>query len=402
MRSNVGVSAGGSFGARVRAARTKRGMSRLAVAELCGRSEEWLRLIERGHRGTSLKMVTRLAEVLRVTDLTDLLGEQAPTAMYARPEHPSLGEVRRALSTYGNGREDVPKLDEVRRRARQAWRIRAVSSRDRSDLAAILPGLLVDAQRASRTATTAPNTRAANRVLADVYHLGQLYLCYQDAPELLWVVADRAMTAAQLSEDPATIARAAWFSAYLYRDFGVIDQAHQVVEDAVRAVEAAEQTPELARQRSVVHLASAWNFARAGQPAQAWHAWDLAVAADRDGADLPAAYVLFGTTCDDVALTLDVELGRSASAARRADAVDVDNIDSVPRKTRLLIEAARGQMLKREHTGAVHLLRRAQQTSPEATLFSAYARSMVHDLSSRVGPMMRAEVAALATDLALN
>jgi transcriptional regulator with XRE-family HTH domain len=402
--SGVGIPADRRFGDRVQIARTRRGLSREATAALCGRSEEWLRQIERGRRGTSLKMVSRLAEVLHVQDLTELLGDEAPTAVYARPEHPALGRVRRALSSYGAAADDAvaPALDEVRQRVRQAWRLRAVSGRDRTDLAAVLPDLLVDAQRATRTAAPGADRRSALAVLADVYHLGQLYLCYQDAPELLWVVVDRAMSAAQESEDPAAIGRAAWFSAYLYRDFGVVDQAHQVVEDAARHLGAAEPTPALLRQRSVVHLASAWNHAREGQPALAWRAWDAAVDADRGAADMPAAWVLFGTDVADVALTLDVELGKIASASRRAEAIDPTAIESVPRRTRLMIEASRGQMLKREYAGAVHLLRRAQQTSPEATLFSAHARSMVHELQAHAGPLLRPEIAELADGLGIG
>ena len=61
-----------------------------------------------------------------------------------------------------------------------------------------------------------------------------------------------------------------------------------------------------------------------------------------------------------------------------------------------MIEAARGQLLKREYTGGVHLLRRALDVSPEATVFSAHARSMVHEMKSKAGPMLRREVAYLA------
>jgi transcriptional regulator with XRE-family HTH domain len=373
-------------------------MSRDAVAALCGRSTEWLRQIERGNRGTGLKMVARLAEVLKVPDLTDLLGnDELPTVLYARPEHPALGDVRRAMSSYGTaGSDPPPTVDDIWARVRNAWQLRAVSTHDRSDLAAVLPRLLVDAQRAARTA----DTPAGHRALAEAYHLGQLYLCYQDAPELLWVVVDRGMSSALESEDAAAFGRAAWFSAYLYRDFGYVDQAHQVVDDALRQLDSArEQSPTVARQRSIVRLASAWNHARDGQPARAWRDWDAAVNADRVAAEMPAAYVLFGASCDDVALTLDVELGKIASASRRANSIDVDAVGSLPRRTRLMIEATRGQMLKREYAGAVHLLRRAQQTSPEATLFSAYARSITHELQAHAGPMLRREVASLAESL---
>jgi hypothetical protein len=165
---------------------------------------------------------------------------------------------------------------------------------DRSDLAAVLPSLVVDAQRAARAASTPATREAAHRLLAEVYHLGQLYLCYQNAPELLWVVVDRAMSAAEASEDLATIGRAAWFSAYLYRDFGVMEQAHQVVEQATRRLEGAGSSPAVARQRSVVRLASAWNYARDGRPAEAWREWDAAVDADHGAAEVAAPYVLFG------------------------------------------------------------------------------------------------------------
>jgi transcriptional regulator with XRE-family HTH domain len=402
-RDSVSVPAGKSFGERVRTARTRRGLSREAAAALCGRSGEWLRQIERGRRGTSLKMVTRLAEVLRVQDLTELLGNEAPTAVYARPEHPALGQIRHAMVSYAApGDAEEPALDQLRQRVNQAWRLRAISGRDRTDLAAVLPDLIIDAQRVARAVAAPARRRAARALLADVYHLGQLYLCYQDAPELLWVAVDRAMSAAQDSEDPAAIGRAAWFSAYLYRDFGVLDEAHQVVEDAARLLDDAEPTPAVLRQRSVVQLASAWNFAREGQPARAWRAWDAAVDADRGAAEMPASWVLFGTNCGDVALALEVELGKIAAAARRAEAIDPAAVDSMPRRARLLIEASRGQMLKREYSGAVYLLRRAQQTSPEATLYSAHARSMVHEMSIHAGPLLRLEVAELAESLGMN
>jgi transcriptional regulator with XRE-family HTH domain len=398
---SVAVSADRTFGDRVQAARIRRGLTREAVAALCGRSVEWLKAIERGRSGTSLKMVTRLAEVLRVNDLTDLLGEDAPTAVYARPEHAALSRVRLALSSYGGAGTDVT-LDDLQSRVQHAWRLRAVSTRDRTDLATVLPGLLADGQRAVSVAPTPARKRAAWRTLAEVYHLGQLYLCYQDAPELLWVVVDRGMSAALASEEPAAVGRAVWFSAYLYRDFGRIDQAHQVVDDGLRMLQAASGRPQVTRQRCVVHLASAWNYAREARPAQAWRAWDAAVEADRNGIDVPEPYVLFGADCGDVALVLDVELGKASSASRRAEAMDVETVGSVPRRTRLMIEASRGQMLKREYAGAVHLLRRAHQTSPEATVYSAYARAMAHELLTRSGPMLRRQVAELATDLGIT
>src|SRR6266498_5163987 len=96
MDEGVRLDGGPGLGERVKAARRRRGLSRRAAAELCARSEEWLRKVERGQRGTSLRMVARLAEVLRVP-LAELLGEGTSPSLYARPEHAALGQVRAAL-----------------------------------------------------------------------------------------------------------------------------------------------------------------------------------------------------------------------------------------------------------------------------------------------------------------
>lgn len=399
--NGIGVPAGDGLGDRIRDARKARGLSREAVAALCGKSEEWLRQIERGRRGTSLRMLVRLADVLRVKDLSTLLGDHAPTAVFARPEHPALGELRRVLAALTPSAADsTPPVSDVQARIRYAWRRRSVSHRDRTDLGVVLPALLVDTQRATHRARNAAEQQLAYRLLAEVYHLAQLYLCYQNAPELLWIVADRGMGAALASENAIAVGRAAWFTAYLYRDFGSLDQAHQVVEDALRHLDAAAgQSGELWRQRSVVQLALAWNHAREYRPALAWRAWDAAVdARSRSGIPDPPD-VLFGATVDDVALALDVELGRSASASRRAEAVDLGSVASTPRRARLAIEAARALMLRRDYAGALHVLSRAYETSSEATLYSMYARSMASEMREGVGPLLRAEAVSLAEKL---
>lgn len=405
MKDNVGVPQAAGLGERIRTARRARGMSRQAAAALCGRSEEWLRKIERGQRGTSLKMVARLAEVLHVPDLSDLLDSDAPTVLYARPAHPDLAGIRAAIlappaAPAGTG---IGTLDGLRVDLRRAWRLRSASPRDRSDLAAALPRLIAAARTAAGGARTPTEQRDTRRVLAETYHLSQLYLCYQDASELLWLVVDRAMNAARESEDAAAVGRAAWFTAYLYRDFGMVDHAHQVVEEAVRHLDAdPEQAPRLQRQRRAVYLSSAWNYARDGRPALAWRAWDAAVEAEQHGGAPVSPHLLFGADCQDVALTLDVELGRPAAAVRRAERLDIDAVPSVPRRARLMIEASRGYLLRREHAGALHMLRAALRVSTEATVYSRDARGIAHDLVNHAGPMLRRDAAELADELGVH
>jgi transcriptional regulator with XRE-family HTH domain len=387
------------LGRRIAAARRTRGLTQEAAAQLVGRSTDWLKKIERGSRGTGLVMLVRLAEVLGVDDLSHFLGGLAPGAVHVRPVHQALDSVRRAMADRRR-LETEPSLEHLDERVRRAWMLRSRSQRDRTDLAAVLPGLLVDVQAASRGLDVAGRRQAA-RLLARTYHLAQLYLCYQQAPELLWVAADRGLNAAQDADDPNAIALATWFSAHLYRDSGAIDQAHQVVADTVPVLRG-EPGPQLLRSRSLVHLASALNWARDGQPGEAWRAWDLAEDADSSGAAPHPADVLYGQTIEDVALSLDVELGKASAAVRRAEATDAEAIISLPRRSRLLIEVGRGHMLRKEHTAAVHMLRGAVDTSPEATRFSLFARPMVEELQASAGRMLQPEIRRLAADLRLT
>ena len=96
-------------------------------------------------------------------------------------------------------------------------------------------------------------------------------------------------------------------------------------------------------------LAAALNHARDGAHGDAWRWWDTAVAADAEatasGAPL-SPHALFGQDPGDVALALEVELGRSAAALRRAEATHADAVASVPRRTRLLLEVARAHLLR--------------------------------------------------------
>lgn len=352
-------------------------------------------------------MAARLAEVIH-TSLAELLGEGTSPSRYARPEHVALGQVRAALITLPpvSTVDPAALLAMLRSDVATAWRLRSRSGRDRSDLAAVLPRLLTSAAQVVRSAGH-EHQRAARRLAAEVYHLAQLYLCYQDAAELLWVAVDRGMSAAVDADDPLAAARAAWFSAYLYRDTGYTEHAHQVVDDALRELDrsAAVGSPTERRQRSQVALAAALNHAREGNHGDAWRWWDIAEAADRDavaGGVALSPHALFGQDLGDVALALDVELGRSAQALRRAEATDIDAVSSVPRRTRLLLEVARAHLLRREHTAAVTLLQSALDTGPEATVYSLHGRAMVVELQSAAGPMLRSQVARLAERMGVS
>lgn len=69
-------------------------MSRRTLAQLVGRSEEWLRQIEKGQRDLpGLELTVRLADVLRFGGVDDLLGRPQSTRRII-PQKPAPRRIR--------------------------------------------------------------------------------------------------------------------------------------------------------------------------------------------------------------------------------------------------------------------------------------------------------------------
>ena len=77
-------------------------MTRPVLGGLVGRSDEWVKAVETGRLETPrLPLLLRLAEVLGVTDLAKLTGEQKlATAVFAGSAHEALPPVAQALARY--------------------------------------------------------------------------------------------------------------------------------------------------------------------------------------------------------------------------------------------------------------------------------------------------------------
>ncbi len=223
------------IGARVRLYRERAGMARPVLAAQIGRSAEWLKALENGRiqRTPSLELLLRIARVLELDDLAALTGDEhaVPVTVFAGERHAALSEVQAALTDYRITPSDrsvsLAHLDE---RLRKAWRIRHSSPDHRSQLGALLPGLIRDAQTAARTAE---DRRAARRTLAGVYQLADFYVAYQPAPELVWMVADRAVNEGYEADDPYMIACSAWAMVQALRDSGRWEEAIALARNAI-------------------------------------------------------------------------------------------------------------------------------------------------------------------------
>src|SRR6266496_3087129 len=228
------------IGKRIQWYREQRGMSRPVLAGQIGRNPRWLKAIESGQlQAPKLPMLLRIAHALELEDLADLAGDggTVPVRMFAGERHGALRAVQAALTDYQvtpTGR--TPNVHHLALRLDQAWRVRHGSPDHRTQLGALLPDLIRDAQRAART-ITGDERRAARRALSGVYQLADFYVAYQPAPELVWMVADRALTEAREADDPYAMAGGAWAMVQALRDAGRWDEAVTLASDAVRQLQ---------------------------------------------------------------------------------------------------------------------------------------------------------------------
>lgn len=231
---------GKTTGERIKHFRNRAGMSRPVLGGLVGRSAEWVKAVETGRlQVPRLPMLLTIARALDVGDLAELTGDghAVPVHIFAREAHGALTAVQEALTGYRFAVSAAPvNLAHLQARLDQAWQVRHRSPDHRTAVGALLPGLIRDAQRAVR-ATTAPTRRAARRVLAGVYRLANFYVAYQPAPELVWLVADRALAEAQEADDPYATAGGAWALTQVLRDSGRWEEAVTVALEGARQLE---------------------------------------------------------------------------------------------------------------------------------------------------------------------
>jgi transcriptional regulator with XRE-family HTH domain len=394
------------FGDRLKRHRERLGMSRPVLGGLVGKSADWVKAIETGRLLTPrLPMLLRLAEVLQVEDLAELTGdERLTTASFGKAAHEQLPQVSAALARYPIADDadqpvDVPGLSG---RVTQTWELWHGARRHRTAVASLLPGLITETRTAVRR-VDGEDRRSVLRALAQTYHLAQLYLSFQPAPELVTLTGDRAMNAAQDADDPHSMAAAAWYVNHVYRDAGQQHDARvQLALDAAGLL-TPERSDEDRALWGLLHLAVALSYAKVGQEGNAWRHWDEADGAVRA---LPHGYrhpwlIFARETVDAYAITILADLMRAGEATRRADNVDIAALPSATRRSFHTIEVARAYHQSDEHVATLYLLRQALEESPDTIRFNLFARSATIDLAERGGATVRRDAQQLMHELDL-
>ncbi|MBB5155755.1 helix-turn-helix domain-containing protein [Saccharopolyspora phatthalungensis] len=394
---------GPSVGARIRKARERAGMSRRVLGGLVNRSGEWVKAVETGRLQTpKLQMLTKLAHVLDVRDLAELTGndEAVSVSRFAfGAAHQALYDVQAALTEYRLTPDTRPvDLAHLTERLAVAWKVRHSSPDHRTQLGALLPGLIRDAQRAVRVHQGAER-RQARRILAGVYQLADFYVAFQPAPELVWLVADRAVTEGQEADDPYAMAAGAWALVQALRESGRWEEAISVAHDGAAQLEPyLESAPDdWHGMVGALRAENAITYARRGRHGEAWRYWESAHGIARKlGPGYRHVQTSFGLPVMKAnAVTLGVELRRGGEAMQAAN-FDPAEIASVPRRARHMIEVARGSALQGNQTAVLAMLDRAERTAPETARFNGWARELAHSLLDRPPAGESAAVRSLA------
>ncbi|MFJ3158865.1 helix-turn-helix domain-containing protein [Streptomyces kanasensis] len=398
-----------TVGQRIRRARERAGLSRPVLAGLVDRSPDWVKGVENGAIGMPrLPMLLRLAEVLGVEDLADLTGEgRISSSTYGKTAHADLPLVKHALATYRlTTRDEEPEpVDVLASRVRRAWQLwhcpdQGASNGHRSRIAQLLPDLLADTRHAVRAHEGAERRRALV-AQAQTYHLAQLYLSFQPAPDLVMLTGDRAMAAAQDADSPKAVAAAAWYVNHVYRDAGEATDARvELAEEAASLLRQDDDPEDLARW-GLLQLAVALSFAKIGRHGSAWRYWDRADSAARRLGDTYAhPWLIFGRgIVDAYALTMHNDMARVGEALEAATSLDLGSVPSATRRSYHLIEAARAHGRQGEHVAAVHLLTKAYDESPETIQYNLYARAALPDLVRAAPPVVREDARRLAVEV---
>ncbi|MFI5771809.1 multiprotein-bridging factor 1 family protein [Streptomyces sp. NPDC051658] len=394
-----------SMGEKIKVLRESRGMSRPVLAGLCNRGPDWLKKIETGERELrSHTLLLALAAALQISDLSIITGADTGTTTpvpLGRLSHPGMPDIWAAVMTRSLTAPAAGPIDSavLQGRADQMWRLWHTSARNRTEVGALLPALIRDGETAARTLDGAQR-RAALVALSDIYRLTGQATAYVAPAELAWVVADRALSAAQDADQPAAIAASAWNMGNILRETSYPDEALRVVQEAADLIRPhLDGAPDDWRGiYGALQLHAAVTAAREGREGDAWRYWGKG---DQVAKALPASYVhpstVFGrANVDFHAVSVATDLRKSQKAIGLADDIDPDTMPSVERQARLWVEVARGHLQRGDTTAALHVMQMAHRIGAETVAYTPSARTVAADLRRTAPRALRAEAGRLA------
>ncbi|WP_434740409.1 helix-turn-helix domain-containing protein [Micromonospora sp. SH-82] len=368
------------IGRRMARWRVRRRMTQQMLADRLGKSKSWVDKVERGVRALDrYSVIQEIAEVLHVDPSTLLGSHRVPRTAAVGLD--GVEAVRAALARYQHRPTATPPVDQLHRHVAHAWL--TYHHAHYAQLLRSLPALL-DA------------THTTPALLVPSYRITAAVLVKLGEPDLAWLAADRAVTAAA---DHTTLRGTATI---------VVAQALRALDRDRLAMTAALTAADTVTDKGVqgtlllqAGLAAAGTGDRRNTDDLIDHADDLT---NRGTPGHDPHHTHFGP--------LTVRLARVLAALRLGDtteavylhekAVRHDDWTRLPAELRAahLLDAAHAYAQTGDHTTAAQKVLTADTLAPTEVRFRPYARTVIAEIA-RSGPA-GADVARLATAVGLT
>jgi transcriptional regulator with XRE-family HTH domain len=361
-------------GARIMAMRRSRGLSRRILANLVGCSEEWLRLVEKGARPLDrLSTIMRIADVLRVNDLSELVGGQitmpAMPGMAGMPDDGEYDDIGHALLLPRRTGDEVPEsVHRVRHHVSSAWEIWQRSPRRYTEMRRRLPALLRMAETSARHAGA--EYRQAGAALTHVHRLFATLLRSCGRYSLALLAADRAVSLAAGDPHLAVVTR---------RELAevLIHLGHHATA-ARLCLAAAELTdPGRPEDRSIAGACYLTAALASAEENDLLRTEELLNRARRIG-DVDQEDFLIEVNVHTVAAA--VRLGRHRQAIRLADDIDAALLPGKDRQASYFLSLATAHAMDRNPEAAAAMLRKVAEGCPEELKYSPQAGRVLERL----------------------
>jgi hypothetical protein len=328
---------------------------------------------------------------------TSALISDVPSEDHAAPANSRLSSVERALYGYGSPLDasaEPPDLADLAARvdaARTAW---FLSPNKFSDILAVLPDLIVDAEHAVRAYD---RSREACRLAAEVYRLAPGVCKQAGRVELCGLLADRAMRYAEETADPVLIAAAGWTVGHAML---AGDMPEGGLEVAMRAAERfkpllPDGTPEMFSVYGGLLLCAGLAYVRAGEASRGRKMLrgPAREVAKRVGEGRNHYGTVFGPT--NVAIhevMFATDTGEISDALRFADEVHIAAIPSLERRTTYLYKVARCHEQRGNDAAVLVHLQMAYRQCPQDFQYKHEPQRLLASLVRRARSSFATEV----------
>lgn len=372
------------IGTRIEFHRRRHGLSRRALANLIGRSEEWLRLIETGQlQLDSVRVVTRLAYVLRIDDLRELIDwPTSPIPSTRTPGADARNFIRAILTSpvpQGKPRRwCAPKTDELHAMMDRCIDLWQHSPSRYSALMISLPEALATSLQAFLATMDAEH----GFITARVHQLASNYLNRAGLPWLACVAGDRATRIGDHLRQPALSAAGAWHVGHALLLLGLPHQALDHVTVALEQLGRAKSIgPEREVLRGALRLTQARASAAAGDLRTATQLMAQANAPTAPSPDQSAFGITFGTSRLRLAqLELALETGDFTEVTRLATQLETPDDSPVADRAAYHLQVAYAFACRNDDIAAAFSLTKAASLSVEELHYNPYGRNTLKQL----------------------